>query len=127
MDGHICTRLINWRCLSKHVKHQLIVDLDERHFDSDLIIETAADFGEDFVQCARDESSVLVVASAAGHCEGLAGTSLTIAQDGAIEAVNYFVNSLLSAVFKDVLLGGVMEDFIEFKCPKLLGVIDYSL
>ena len=40
-DGNIRTALVGWGSLRKHVKHELIVDLDEGDLDRDLIVETA--------------------------------------------------------------------------------------
>ena len=52
---------------------------------------------------------------------------MTIAHDGAVEAINDFVDSRLGAVLKYFFLGSVMQNVVEFECPRLLLVVDYAL
>ena len=124
LNTHAGASLLARARLGQHVKHELVVDLDKADFDRDLIVETAADLGKDLVDCARDESPVLVIGGATAHGERFTGASLTVAHDGAVEAVNDLVDSLLSAVLEDVFLGRVVQEFIKFECPLLLLIVD---
>ena len=116
--------LIGGWCIRKHVEHELVVNLDERHFNCDLIVETAANLGEDLVNSARDQTAILVVGRASVHGESLASASLTVAHNGAVEAIDDFMDGRLRAVLKDFLLGSVMQEFVKFECPLLLLVVD---
>lgn len=126
LDSHARASLLSRRGLRKHVEHQFIVDLDKRNFDRDLVIETAANLREDLVDSAWNQSSVLVVGSGATHGEGFASTGLTVAENGAVEAIDDFVDGLLSTVLKDLFLGSVMHDLVEFECPLLLLVVYHA-
>ena len=109
LHSDVRARLVCRRRLREHIEHELVVNFDKRDLDGDLVVETAADFREDLVYRSWDKPSVLVVSGGAGHGERLAGTGLTIAHDGSIEAVNDFVDSLLGAILKDLLLRSVMQ------------------
>ena len=113
--------------VGEHVEHELIVDFDEGNFDSDLVVETAANLAEDFVDGARDQSSVLVVRRRTAHSESFSSTGLTVAHDCAIEAIDDLMDSLLCTILKDFLLGSVMHNFVEFECPLLLLIVYNSL
>ena len=120
-------RLVLGLSLRQHIEHELVVDFNEGNSNSDLIVETAANLAEYFVNCARDQSSVLVVGSGAAHRESLSCSRLAIAHDSAIESVDNLVDGLLCAVLEDFLLRGVVHDFVEFECPLLLLVVHEAL
>ena len=124
MNRHARTSLLGRGRLRKHIEHQLIVDLDEGDLHGDLIVEKAADLREDFVDGARDQTTILVVGRAATHSEGLTSASLTVAHNRAVEAVDDFMDGLLRAVFKNFLLRSVMQEFVKFECPLLLLVVN---
>mmetsp|Transcript_34163 Transcript_34163/g.42242 ORF Transcript_34163/g.42242 Transcript_34163/m.42242 type:complete len:427 (-) Transcript_34163:33-1313(-) len=126
LDGHARASLLSWARLGEHIKHELIVDLDEGNLDSDLIVETAAHFGENLVDGARNQASVLVVGRGAAHREGLACAGLTVAKDSPVEAIDDFVDGLLRAVLEDLLLRSVMQELIEFECPLLLLIVHHT-
>ena len=69
-----------------------------------MIVETAANFRENLVDGARNQSSVLIVCCGAAHGKGLTGACLTVAQNGTVVAINDLVDGLASAVFKDFFL-----------------------
>lgn len=97
------------RNVTQKIKEQLVVNFNIWNFDSDLGIETAANFLENIIDSTRNQTSVFVVLSAACHCECLSRGSLSIAHDSAIVAVDDRGDSFLSAVGKDVFLRSVVH------------------
>jgi hypothetical protein len=87
------------------------------NFYSDLGVETATHLWKNCVDCSRDQTTILVVLSASCHGESFTSSSLTIAHNGTVYAVNYSGNGLLAAIFKNVLLACVMHQLIELELP----------
>ena len=124
-DARAC--LVLWLRLRQHVEHELVIDLYEGDANFDLIVETAADFAKNFVDCARDQASVLVVGSGTAHSESFSCSRLSVTHDGAVKTVDNLVDRLLRAVLEHFLLRGVVHDFVEFECPLLLLVVHEAL
>ena len=115
------------RSLAEHVEHEFIVYFGERDLNSNLIVETAADLAKNFVDGARNDTSVLEVRRRPEHRKGFSSASLSIAHDGPVVAVDERADDIISAIIKNVVLGGVVQNLVEFEFPGLSCVVDHAL
>jgi hypothetical protein len=61
LNCNISTRLLVSGSRTKHVEHEFIVYFSKRDLNSDLIVETAANFAENFVDSTRNDTSIFVI------------------------------------------------------------------
>ena len=80
--------MLVWWYSTKHIEQKFVIDFYVRNLDSDLSIETAANFTENLVYSSRNQSTVLIICGAASHSEGFASASLAITENGTVEAIN---------------------------------------
>ena len=80
--------MLVWWYSTKHIEQKFVIDFYVRNLDSDLSIETAANFTENLVYSSGYQSTVLIICGAASHSEGFASTGLAITKNCTVEAIN---------------------------------------
>ena len=126
LDSDWTSRLLMRWYRGEHIKHQFIVDLYEWNLNRDCIIETAAHFGEYSIDTPWHKTTIFVIRGRSTHSEGLTSSSLTIAHNCTVKSIDHFMHGLLSTVFEDIFLWGVVKNLVEFEFPRLLLVVHYS-
>lgn len=74
-------------------------------------------FLENLMDSSWNDSSVFEIRGGSIHSESFSSTSLSIAHDGSVIAIDDRLDNILRAVGKDVFLRGVMHYLVEFKLP----------
>ena len=88
---------ISWVFREQIVK-LLVIDLQVTYGDDDLLLGVRADLLEHLVDSSWDDSSVLEVWSSAIHGESFSCTSLTVAHNGPVKAVDHGLDDILRAI-----------------------------
>ena len=125
--------ILNWdsslgfsRSIRKQIKELLVVNLKIADRNTDLLLWVRPNLWEALMDSSRNDSSVLEVWGSSIHGESLTSSSLAIAHNSPIVAIDDWFDNLLSAVRVNVFLWSVMHYLVEFKLPRFLLIIDES-
>jgi hypothetical protein len=80
-------------------------------------IWSALDLFEEMLNGSRNDTALVVVLGGARHGEGLAGAGLTVAEHGAIVALQGLQSDVLDDSFVDALLGHIVHDVVHLEGP----------
>ena len=111
----------NWR---QQIKHEFIVDLQIRDSHSNFLFELVTNLLEDCCNRSGNDSSVLIVESGSRHCERLSSSSLSVAEDRPVEAINHRPNYFSRTDLEYLFLARIVQNLIELKLPGLLLIVN---
>jgi hypothetical protein len=92
----------------EHIEKELVIDFQKWNAHRDLIVVAATHFWENLINSSWNQATILVVGWWATHRESFSCTCLPITKNSRVNAIDYRVNRLLGAKFKNVFLGGVV-------------------
>lgn len=123
--------ILNWdsslgfsRSIRKQIKELFVVNLKIADRNSDLLLWVRANLWETLMDSPWNDSSVLKVRGSSIHGKSFTCSSLPVAHNSPIIAIDDWFDNVLSAVRVNVFLWSVMHYLVEFKLPRLLLIID---
>ena len=80
----------------------------------------------DLLNSSRNDSSLLVIISQTKHCKCFTSSCLTVSHNGAIVTSDDIWDNLSSCQIIDIILSGVLKNFVESESPIIKLIINNS-
>ena len=112
------------RLIREQVVNLLVINFQVTDRNCNLLFKLVSNLSKDLSDASWYESTIFIIWRRAIHGEGLACSSLTIAHNCAVEALDHGFDDVFSTVVVYVFLRGIVHDLVKFEFPLFLLVVD---
>ena len=113
--------------VGEEIVHDVVVNLEVRHPDLDLLVAAQLGLVKEVVDRPRDDAALVVRGGdVAAHGVRLTGARLSVREDRAVVTREHVIAHVRGAGAEDGLLAGVQQDVVEAELDGVCGVVDVA-